>query len=289
MRARSRRTASLLAAAALVVPATLGVGTVSAAQASPLCFLTDTCKDSDSGDSDTGDSDSAKKNPAPAGTVSPGMPTKPTDDPTSKPSEPGEPEPGPTDEPTDEPSDSASPEPTDPGGLGLDDPDDDGDDGDEDSDKKLDGKFPADAQRDDNAPVFTKTPGAMGSESLSFKGLKGISFVSVPTSGGGSIVTLKIRADEISIGGFSLTVKPPDEDFALVTTADTMTLKGDVTVYIGSITATTKDGKSLTLGPDTPPALDDVEPGLLRVTMGLVGATGDGIYYDNVDQKLKEA
>ncbi|WP_210603973.1 hypothetical protein [Brevibacterium oceani] len=284
MRARSRRTASLLAAAALVVPATLGVGTVSAAQASPLCFLTDTCKDSDSGDSD-----SAKKNPAPAGTVSPGMPTKPTDDPTSKPSEPGEPEPGPTDEPTDEPSDSASPEPTDPGGLGLSDPDDDGDDGDEDSDKKLDGKFPADAQRDDNAPVFTKTPAAMGSESLSFKGLKGISFVSVPTSDGGSIVTLKIQADEISVDGFSLTVKPPDEDFGLVTTADNMTLKGDVTVYIGSITATTKDGKSLTLGPDTPPAMDDVKPGLLRVTMGLVGATGDGIYYTNTDQELKEA
>lgn len=286
MRAPSRRTISLLAAAALVVPSTLGVGTVATAQASPLCFLTDTCKDSDSNDSGSGDSDSGDsaklKNP---GTVSPGMPTKPTDPPSSEPTEPGDPEPGPTDEPTDEPSE----EPTDPGGLGLDDPDDSDEDSEDEVDEKLDGKFPAEAQRDDNAPVFTKNPAAMGSESLSFKGLKGISFVSVPTSDGGSIVTLKIRADEISIDGFSLTVKPPEEDFGLVTKADNMTLKGDVTVYIGSITATTKGGDSLTLGPETPPPMDDVEPGLLRVTMGLVGTTADGIYYKNVDQELKAA
>ena len=74
-----------------------------------------------------------------------------------------------------------------------------------------------------------------------------------------------------------------------MTEADTMTLKGDVTVYIGSITATTKDGDSLTLGPETPPPMDDVEPGLLRVTMGLVGTTADSINYTNTDQKLKEA
>lgn len=280
MRAPSRRTASILAAAALILPTSIGAGSVAAAHSSPLCSLTDTCKDSDDTASD--------KKPAPAATVSPGMPLRPTSPPSSDPSEPADP--GPTDEPTDEPSDSASPEPTDPGGLGVDDPDDDSDkDSDDDSDKKLDGKFPVDAQRDDNAPVFTKTPAAMGSESLSFKGLKGISFVSVPTSGGGSIVTLKIQADEISIDGFSLTVKPPEEDQGLVTKADNMTLKGNVTVYIGSITATTKNGDSLTLGPETPPPMDDVKPGLLRVTMGLVGSTADGIYYTNTDQKLKKA
>lgn len=34
--------------------------------------------------------------------------------------------------------------------------------------------------------------------------------------------------------------------------------------------------------------MDDVEPGLLRVTMGLVGSTADSITYTNTDQKLKE-
>lgn len=272
MRAPSRRTASLLAAAVLIVPSTIGVGTVATAHSSPLCSLTDTCKDSD---------DSAKvKKPSPTGTVSPGMPAEPTDPPSSEPTDPGSPEPGPTDEPTEEPTDSASPEPTDPGGLGTKEPDDE-------PTEKPNGKFPKDAQFDDDAPVFTKTPAAMGSDSLGFKGLKGISFAAVPTADGEKVVTLKLQAEEITIEGFSLTVRPPDEDHGLVTKADTMTLKGDVTVYIGSITATTKDGKSLTLGPETPPAMDDVKPGLLRVTMGLVGTTADSIQYSNTDQKLK--
>jgi hypothetical protein len=278
MSAPSRRTAAILAAAALVVPTTIGAGTMTAAHSSPLCSLVGTCDDSD---------DSAKdKTPAPAGTVSPGMPLKPTDPPTSDPTVPAPTSPGPTDEPSEEPSDPASPEPTDPGGLGLDEPDDEPSD---EPTEETNGEFPDHAKQDEKAPIFTDTPAAMGSEGLSFKGLKGISFVSVPTADGGSIVTLKLQAEEIKITGFSLTVRPPEEDHGLVTKADTMTLKGDVSVYIGSITATTKDGKSLTLGPETPPPMDDVEPGLLRVTMGLVGSTADSIAYSNTDQKLKRA
>ncbi|UVI36168.1 hypothetical protein [Brevibacterium spongiae] len=278
MRAPSRRTASILAAAVLILPTTLGAGSVAAAHSSPLCSLVGTCDDEDS---------AKVKDPAPAKTVSPGMPVKPSDRPTSDPSLPA---PGPTDEPSEEPTEEPSEEPTDPGGLGLDEPSDDPtEDPDEDSDEEGNGEFPSEAQMDENAPIFTKTPAAMGSDGLSFKGLKGISFVSVPTADGGSIVVLKIQADEIKITGFSLTVKPPEEDHGLVTKADTMTLSGDVTTYIGSITATTKDGKSLTIGPETPPPMDDVEPGLLRVTMGLVGSTADSISYSNTDQKLKKA
>ena len=280
MRAPSRRTASILAAAVLILPTTLGAGSVAAAHSSPLCSLVGTCDDDDS---------AKAKDPAPAGSVSPGMPVKPSDPPTSDPSLPA---PGPTDEPSEEPTEEPSEEPTDPGGLGLDEPSDDpteDEDSDEDSEEEGTVEFPTDAQKDDNAPIFTEHPAAMGSEGMSFKGLKSIGFVSVPTADGGSIVVLKIQADEISIEGFSLTVKPPDEDSGLVTKADTMTLKGDVTTYIGSITATTKDGKSLTIGPEIPPPMDDVEPGLLRVTMGLVGTTADSIAYSNTDQKLKKA
>lgn len=279
MRIRSRRTASILAAAVLILPTTLGAGSVTAAHSSTLCSLVGSCDDDDK------DSVAAKV-PAPAGSLSPGMPVKPSDPPTADPSVPA---PDPTEEPTEDPTEEPSDEPTDPGGLGLDEPSDDPTEDEDEDSEEGNGEFPADAQMDENAPVFTETPAAMGSEGLSFKGLKGISFVSVPISGGDSMVVLKIQAEEIKITGFSLTVKPPEEHEGLVTKADTMTLSGDVTTYIGSITATTKDGKSLTLGPETPPPMDDVEPGLLRVTMGLVGSTADSISYTNTDQKLKKA
>lgn len=265
----SRRTALLLSVLVLIVPSTVGAGVSATTQPDPMPSSSPTCSP-EAGDSESGNSDSGSSKSDCDSSDSPGLGKRPS---PSDPSSPGT--------PSEEPTDPASPEPTDPGGLGVKDPDDD-------PDEKLDGKFPKEAQSDDNAPVFTETPGALGSESLSFKGLKGISFVSVPKKTGKKVVTLKIQADEISISGFSLTVKPPDEEYGLVTTADTMTLKGDVSVYIGSITATTKDGKSLTLGADTPPAMDDVKPGLLRVTMGLVGSTADSINYTNTDQRLKK-
>jgi len=147
---------------------------------------------------------------------------------------------------------------------------------------------PAPAVPDESAPIFTKTPAQMSSKGLSFTGLKGISLVTVPTIDGGGIRTLKISADTITITGFALSVRPPGGP-GLVTDADTMTLRGHVSVYLGSITATTQNGKSLTLGADTPPSLDDVEPGLLHVDMGLVGTIADSIAYTNTDQRIVAA
>lgn len=146
---------------------------------------------------------------------------------------------------------------------------------------------PVVAAKDEGAPIFTKTPASMGSQGLSFTGLSGIAIVDVPTIDGGTVRALKISADSITISGFSLTVRPPDKA-GLVTNADTMTLTGHVSVYLGSITATTQDGRGLTLGTDTPPPLDDVKPGLLRVTMGLVGTVADSISYTNTDQRIVE-
>ncbi|MFJ3956707.1 hypothetical protein [Arthrobacter sp. NPDC090010] len=144
---------------------------------------------------------------------------------------------------------------------------------------------PVQAQRENGAPIFTKTPASMGSQGLSFTGLSSIGIVSVPTIDGSTVRALKITADSITITGFSLTVRPPGGP-GLVTTADSMTLKGHVSVYLGSVTATTSSGKALTLGTDTPPPLDDVKPGLLRVTMGLVGSIADSISYTNTNQRI---
>lgn len=147
---------------------------------------------------------------------------------------------------------------------------------------------PVPAPVDGAAPIFTGTPASLGSTSLSFTGLSGISIVTVPTVDGGGVRALKISADSITIEGFSLTVRPPGGP-GLVTTADTMTLRGDVSVYLGSVSASALGGEPLTIGLDTPPPLTDIEPGLLNVTMGLVGSTADSITYANTDQRIVQA
>jgi len=147
---------------------------------------------------------------------------------------------------------------------------------------------PVPAPVDDAAPIFTSTPASLGATSLSFTGLSGISIVTVPTVDGGGVRALKISADSITIEGFSLTVRPPGGP-GLVTTADTMTVRGDVSVYLGSVSASALGGEPLTIGLDTPPPLTDIEPGLLNVTMGLVGSTADSITYANTDQRIVQA
>ncbi|MEA5453237.1 hypothetical protein SPF06_00745 [Sinomonas sp. JGH33] len=144
---------------------------------------------------------------------------------------------------------------------------------------------PVAAPRDSGTPVFTKTPASMGSQSLSFTGLSSVSIVTVPTADGSGQRALKITADSITITGFTLTVRHANGP-GLVTSADKMVLSGHVSVYLGSVTGTTSNGRSLAFGTDTPPPLDDVAPGLLRVTMGLVGATADLINYTNTDQRM---
>jgi hypothetical protein len=140
---------------------------------------------------------------------------------------------------------------------------------------------------DDGAPVFTQPPAQLGAGSLSFSGLKGISVVTVPLADGTRVTALKLSAETITIDQFALTVRH-DTGPKLVTTADRMTLSGNVQVYVNSVTATTIGGLALTLGADTPPPADGVAPGLLRVTLGLVGATANSITYTNTDQQLSE-
>ena len=140
---------------------------------------------------------------------------------------------------------------------------------------------------DAGATVFTQPPAQLGSRSLSFTGLPGISVVTVPLADGSRTTVLKLTADSITIQGFSLTVRKQTGP-SLATTADTMTLKGHVQVYLDSITATDANGHSYTLGADTPPPNDGLPPQLLRVTLGLVGATADSIVYTNTKQHLSE-
>jgi hypothetical protein len=145
----------------------------------------------------------------------------------------------------------------------------------------------APAGPDAGAPVFTQPPASLGSSSLSFSGLRGVSVVTVPLADGSRIPVLKISADSITIDGFSLTVRK-DTGPKLATTADQMALRGNVQVYLDSVTATGPDGKSITLGAATPPPADGLPPQLLRVTLGLVGVTADSIHFTAPHQHLTE-
>nr|WP_246313002.1 hypothetical protein [Leifsonia shinshuensis] len=146
---------------------------------------------------------------------------------------------------------------------------------------------PTPASPDGSAPVFTQPPAQLGSNSLSFSGLKGVNLVTVPLADGSRIPVLKISADSITIQGFSLNVRKQTGP-VLLTTADTMTLSGNVQVYLDSATATLPDGTPLTLGASTPPPNSTLPGQLLRVTLGLVGATADSIVYTNTKQHLSE-
>lgn len=145
----------------------------------------------------------------------------------------------------------------------------------------------APASPDGAAPVFAQPPAQLGSSSLSFSGLRSLSVVTVPVADGSRIPVLKLVADEITIDGFSLTVRKATGPM-LATTADRMRLQGNVQVYLDSVTATGKDGKSLTLGAATPPPADGLPPQLLKVTLGLVGVTADQITFTNPHQHLTE-
>lgn len=145
----------------------------------------------------------------------------------------------------------------------------------------------APAGPDAGAPVFTQPPAQLGSSSLSFSGLKGVSVVTVPLADGSRIPVLKISADSITIDGFSLTVRK-ETGPKLATTADQMALRGNVQVYLDSVTATGPDGKGITLGAATPPPADGLPPQLLRVTLGLVGVTADSIHFTAPHQHLTE-
>lgn len=139
---------------------------------------------------------------------------------------------------------------------------------------------------DEDGPVFTQPSAQLGSTSLSFSGLRGISVVTVPLADGSRTTALKLEADRITISGFSLTVRH-DTGPILTTTADTMTLEGHVAVYLNSLSATLPGGRLLTLGADTPPPAEGLES-MFGVTLGLVGSTADSITYTNTVQHLSE-
>lgn len=144
----------------------------------------------------------------------------------------------------------------------------------------------ADAIADPDAPVMTLPAAQLGGSSISIVGPQSISVVTVPLANGTRAPVLKLVADDVVITDFTLEVGAGTAH-PLLTTADRMELRGAVTVYLDSATATLGDGTPLTFGATTPPPGNQLPPTLLRVNLGLVGVTADTITFAAAHQAIQ--
>ena len=146
---------------------------------------------------------------------------------------------------------------------------------------------PIAAVPDEGAPVFTLPAAQLGGSSISIAGLRSVTVVTVPLANGTRTPVLKLVADDVAITDFLLDVRKATGP-SLVTTADRMELRGNVQVYLDSLTATLPDGTPLTFGAATPPPGDELPSTLFRINLGLVGVTADSIVFAAPHQDLKE-
>jgi hypothetical protein len=140
---------------------------------------------------------------------------------------------------------------------------------------------------DAGAPTFTLPAAQLGGSSISISGLHSVSVVTVPLADGTRTTAIKVIADAVTVDDFLLDVRKATGP-SLVTNATRMQLRGNVQVYLDSLTATLLDGTALTLGAATPPPGGELPPTMLRVNLGLVGVTASSIAFTSPHQSLKE-
>ncbi|MEO6533798.1 MAG: DUF6114 domain-containing protein [Pseudolysinimonas sp.] len=139
---------------------------------------------------------------------------------------------------------------------------------------------------DDSAYPMTLPAGQLGGSSISISGIHQLGLVTVKRVDGSSFAVIKLKADDVVITGFLLDVRRATGP-ALVSSADRMELKGNVSVWLDSLTGSTLGGLGLTLGTDqTPPPSTELPPKLLRVNLGLVATSANSISYVNLHQEL---
>jgi hypothetical protein len=141
---------------------------------------------------------------------------------------------------------------------------------------------PPKAIPDKGVPTFTLPAAQLGGSSISFSGLKSVTFVTVPLIGGRSTRAIKLEADDIAIDDFVLDVGRATGTKA-VTNASRMELRGNVAVYIDSLSATLADGSGISLLADTPLPGNELPHEFLRPTLGLIGVTADSISFTSND------
>jgi hypothetical protein len=110
--------------------------------------------------------------------------------------------------------------------------------------------------------------------------------VTIHLANGSRLPVIRLIADSITINNFMLDGRRATGP-SLVTTAGQMAVRGHVTAYLDSVTATTLGGLGFTLGTDpTPSPGAELPSQLLRVNLGLVGMDADHISFTQQEQKL---
>lgn len=140
-----------------------------------------------------------------------------------------------------------------------------------------------DAPADPAAMVFTAHPATLTASTLWIEGLRSVEVVTVDLADGTTARALKITADRVVIGGFGLDV--PSGDGGLNTTATTLTVDGNATIWTPSITAILEDGVEHVIDTLTQPDPASLSR-LVQVRMPLLGMTADSVAYSGTDQAV---
>jgi hypothetical protein len=129
----------------------------------------------------------------------------------------------------------------------------------------------------DDSMTFTLPASQLGGSSISFGSIPVVSLVTVHLADGSRTTVIKLQSDSVTINDFVLDVKKTEGGDAGVTTSDQMVLRGHVSAYIDSASATLPGGLGLTLGANTPLPQGELPQTLLGVHLGLVGVISDSM------------
>jgi len=140
------------------------------------------------------------------------------------------------------------------------------------------------AAPDPNTPAFGTPAAQLGASSMTITGLTSVTVVTVSHADGTTAPVLRIMADDIVLTDAVIDVGAASGS-GLVTSSPRMELRGNVRVYLDSITTTLADGTSVTFGPATPPP-GGLSSALGTVTLGLVGTMADSIGYGQAHQSV---
>ncbi|MCL1869423.1 MAG: DUF6114 domain-containing protein [Promicromonosporaceae bacterium] len=206
--------------------------------------------------------------PSPSPSASPGASASPTDGPSDS----AAPAPAPGASPTPAPATTPKPSPS-PSAPALTVPVP------QDVPAPADSSLPVILGGNENVDVFA-VPGDLKATDLQISGLKAVALVSVPVDGtsGKRRNALKIVADHVKVSGFDLTTYAgiDDRTAGTRTQASAVTMDGDATMYIASISASGPGGQSLQVNADAPPpTITSLLLALVNPTVGLLGATSD--------------
>ena len=132
---------------------------------------------------------------------------------------------------------------------------------------------------DPGSTQWTLPAAQLTGSSISIEGVSSLGLVTIHTLDGRSAVVIRLAADRGVVDDVVLDVRKHAGGDAAVNNSGVLDLRGNVVVYLDSLTGTTLGGLGLTLGTDgTPPPGGELPSKLVGVYLGLVGMQSDVMY-----------